>query len=697
MNVTAKNMLVLATGIAAVVLAADSPRSYKELRTPKPADHRTYSVDEFQIDHARVAARPRGLIYGTREGLLELARFYDSTEKGKKFWAVGQRFAARVLNDWYFKPIGLNHYIYRCLQLESLGYIYTLTGHKTLGRFLHDHIMQIVRLPEDFWLHRELRNYKPERPLGMIETGQLAGKLSCVMSGAEDLFTPAELAEVKQALRLKGLIPLMNYLEDTRSVHNFLAIVAIGTYITGKYLEEPQACEAGKKALLRYINHSVEQDGSYGEGSGYFSYPMNAILPVLAAMAPEERKQFFEQSGLRHSPEWLAYPYLYGSEENSRDLRVVYGDNSYQERPPQYLLAMLSDIRHDQLAAWMGSYFTGFGEFWQCSDWRWALIHLAEATKTQEKSPAALNLPLLRGFENGENFIRSSWKPDSTVLSLYTAGPTRVKYAHHRPERNSINLGAHGEYLIVSPHSASYRSPIYYNYDRSTLSANTIRIDDKDQLFPKRYGDWGLKLPPYAVYGHPKGRLARLESGPEFDVLAGDARLCYQEKPETALRTILYRRRHNYFVIVDRMSVRQGAHTYTALWHFNNRDGKLSGDDETGDTILLKRPRADLAVSTFADCGLTRTWSDGYMHGIQRDYSPGGKNEGKPGSARVLNVSNAEKAPAVTFFTILQPLRKGVLPRPVTLKGNQLIVGADTFRLENGIMECHGQKIPYLH
>ncbi len=516
------------------------------------------------------------------------------------------------------------------------------------------------------------------------------------MSCAEDLFSPEELAEVKQALRTKALIPMLNYLEDTKDVNNFLSVVANGTYITGKYLEDPRACQAGKEALLRFINHSVEDDGSYGEGSGYFLFPMNNLLGAVAAMTPAERKQFFEQSGLRHSPEWLAYPYLYSTEENSRDLRVVYGDNSYQERPPLLLLAMLSDVRHDPLAAWLGRYFSGRGDSWQNSDWRWAVVHLAEAAETQGKSPEQRNLPLIRGFENGENFIRSSWKRDSTVLSLYTAGPTRVRYAHQRPERNSINLGAYGEYLIVSPHSASYRSPIHYNYDKSTLSANTIRIDNRDQLFPFRGNSWG-KAPSYAVYGRPAGRLARLESGPEFDVLAGDARLCYKEKPETALRTILYRRRHDYFVVVDRMSVKQGTHTYTALWHFNNRDGKLSGDGETGETVLLKRPRADLAVSTFADCSLTRTWSDGYMHGIRRDYSPGGQYEGKPGSARVLNVSNTEKAPAVTFFTVLQPLRKGAAARPVSFLGNRLVVGDDTFRLNDGTIECNGQKVPYSH
>lgn len=91
-------------------------------------------------------------------------------------------------------------------------------------------------------------------------------------------------------------------------------------------------------------------------------------------------------------------------------------------------------------------------------------------------------------------------------------------------------------------------------------------------------------------------------------------------------------------------------------------------------------------------------WQQLESTGIKKEQDcPDGRNEGKPGSARVLNVSNTEKAPAVTFFTILQPLRKGVAPRPVTLEGNRLTVGTDTFHLGNGIMECNGQKVPYLH
>lgn len=672
-----KTTILVSTLICGVFTGMAAEKTiYRELRTPKPEHFRNYSIDEFKIDYDRLAARKTGMIYGDREGLLKLAHFYEENEMGRQYWKTLRQFSVDVLNDWYFKMGSFDRHIYWSFQMETLAIVYALTGHEALGKFLHGHIMQIARLPLDFWCHAELRKYKPERPQGMIETGQLAWKLSCAMSGAEDLFSPAELAEVRTALREKGLVPMMNYLTDTKAVNNFIAIVGTGTFITGKYLGDAAACELGKSSLVKFVNNSVENDGSYGEGTGYFAYPMDNLTPAVAAMSQEERVGFFNESGLRHSPIWLAYPYLYPTDSENRELRVVYGDNSYMGRPAQKLLAMLTDIYGDRLAAWLGQHFSGIKQYWQCADWRWAVVHLANGKDIPPQSPAAEKLPLVKGFENGENFIRSGWEPDGIVLSLYTAGPTRVNYAHQRPERNSINLGAFGEYFIISPHSASYRSPIHYQYDLTSLAANTILIDNRSQLFNKIGGSWG-NAPEYATVGKPVGKLVGSGSGPVFDYLEGDARRCYQEKPETALRTVLYHRAKKYFVVIDHLKDAKAPHSYTARWQLNNRDGKLNLTGiETG-RLLAERPKADLAVFPFAAVPLKIEVLDGYMHGARRDYSPGGENEGKPGSAKVLAVSNASPEKEFTLFTVLQPLKKGEKPLSCKFDGGTLTVDGE--------------------
>ena len=65
------------------------------------------------------------------------------------------------------------------------------------------------------------------------------------------------------------------------------------------------------------------------------------------------------------------------------------------------------------------------------------------------------------------------------------------------------------------------------------------------------------------------------------------------------------------------------------------------------------------------------------MHGSSRDYSPGGVNEGKPGSARVLTVSNASPAKEFTLFTVLQPLKKGEKPLSCQFTGGTLSVDGE--------------------
>lgn len=672
------SLAILALFGALALPAAETFPVFKELPTPKPAGHRHYTVEEFKIDRNRIEKRKTELLYGDKAGLLALADFYRNDPDGKRNWANFCKLASDALNDWYFRKTGFERHIYWFFQIDTLGFIYALTGHEDLGRFIHDQMMQTVRLPQEFWLHSELRGYNRKRPSGQIETAQAARSASFAMDAAADVFTPAEITEARKHLREKALVPMVNYLKDTKTTNNFLAIIGTGAFVTAKYLEDSGARALAKAALDQYVNESVEPDGSYGEGTGYFSYPANGIVPAIAAMTVAERRNFLLNSGLLHSARWLAYPYLYATDGRGKmtTLRTVYGDNSYSEVPPRTLLLMLASSGNDGVAEWLGATLSPDPRTWKYADWRYAPVYAGEKLRTKMRSPAEASYPLVAAFENGENFIRSGWEPDGIVLSLYTAGPTRVNYAHQRPERNSINLGAYGEYFIISPHSASYRSPIHYEYDLTTLAANTVMIDGKSQLFPT-IGGWGTRPPEHSVIGNPVAKLVRSGSGPVFDYLEGDARLCYQEKPETALRTVLYHRAKKYFVVIDRLKDAKAPHTYTARWQLNNRDGKLGLTGVGGETLLAARPGADLAVSTFSSVPLSRDILDGYMHGVKRDYSPGGEYEGKPGSAKVLAVSNASPTKEFTLFTVLQPLKKGEKTVSCKFNGGTLSVDGE--------------------
>ena len=123
-------------------------------------------------------------------------------------------------------------------------------------------------------------------------------------------------------------------------------------------------------------------------------------------------------------------------------------------------------------------------------------------------------------------------------------------------------------------------------------------------------------------------------------------------------------------------------HIYTARWQLNNRDRKLRLSGVGTNELLAERPKADLAVVSFSDVPLKTEIVDGYMHGPARDYSPGGLNEGWPGSAKVLAVSNAAPVNKFTLFTVLQPLKKGEKPLSCTFDGKKLTVGGETIQTD---------------
>lgn len=671
--------------LAATMIASAAEKEkfpiYESLPLPRPENLKTFSEEDFAVDTVRISKRTGKSLFVTPEGLVRMAGFYRETPEGRQLWKNLSKQMVKILNGWDLLPANFNRYTYRFSQLRTAAYVYALSGCPELGEFVRGHILQASRLPMEFWLHAELRGYNREAPTGGLETAQVSGTVAIVMALADDLFTPEEKEEVQSALREKGLIPCLRFVrarKQSGNVNNWLAVVATGAYLSAGYLGDEKALDEAGDALLWFVNAAVEDDGSYGEGIGYFDYPVGSIIPAIAAMPQEERREFLAGSGLRRSAEWTAYPYLYGRlPDGSPDLtRLHFGDNSFWGRPTLSLLALLSELNGDPLARYLGDTFGQPG--WEESQWNLALAREASIPEVKPRSPEELGLPLVRSFDNGENFIRSSWEPGALLLSLYTAGPTRVNYGHQRPERNAVTMAAKGEYFLISPGSASYRSPIHYEYDQNTLAANTISIDGKSQLYPGNgQATWGRRPPEQVASGRPQVTLEVSRAGKNVNVLVADAAKSYQPKLQHARRMVVQLKKNDAFAVIDRIVSEDGPHTYTSRFHFNNRDrqGKLA--DLGGGAWSFSRPKADLGIRLDADIPVEVAVTDGYMHGKGRDYSPGGEHEGWKGSARVLEITNPEPAEAVTFVAVFQPLEKEAEPLPVSRRGNRLLIGAD--------------------
>ncbi len=670
---------------------------YSDLRLTRPADIPYFEADAFKVNPARIDNYPDGIIYGDQRTLRKLGMYLLNDPEGRELWKRQAENTAGILNQWDLNRTGFSatRYIYSVVQLENLSLVYLLSGHQALGRFLRGHILQIAGLPYEFWLHAELRGYDPEHPLGMIETAAVTTAVSVALSASGNLFSPEEKRRIESALQNKGLQPCLNWLQSPK-LSNFTAVISSGAFVAARYFNDSSAKEKARQAMAGYVNASVEEDGSYGEGTGYFNYPIGALLSAVLCMNLSERLSTFSSSGLRYSSIWQVYPYLFNTNQEQKPEPTVlhYGDNSYWGPPSVAVNQLLASLYRDSLAVWL------MKKFDRKHDFREVLLAFSdEADPVAPQSPGQYGLPLCHVFNSGDCYIRSTWADNGIVLGMRSGDGSRIRFNHQRAELHSITMGAYGEYLVVSPGSASYRSPLHYLYDYTTRAANTITIDNKNQLFPgEGLNRWsnGIDNSSFWISGEPKAEVIMSKAGKMADFLVSEAADAYAPAMKRARRSVLFVRDPGYFVIVDELETAgNSAHRFSYRLHFNNRDGngKLT---RTGDgNWLLERPSADLGISVFSAIPLSYEVGDGYMHGPARDYSPGGENEGKPGSAIELTTSNSNPSGRMTFYSILFPVRKGERVQPAQYSPNIVNVGKDkivfdgqTCRLvKNGITE----------
>jgi hypothetical protein len=656
---------------------------FNDQRIARPEGLPQFTGRDINIDLRRLEKYPKGIIYGDKTALKNLGEFLLNDPAGRKLWTDEVGKTVDALNKWDFNRtgFGVDRYIYNISQLEDLSLIFLFSGHKQLGQFIRAHVMQVAELPFEFWLHSELRGFSPEKPLGMLETSAICTSLAVTLSITPELYSPAELNKMKVALLNKGLIPCLNWLDNPRT-NNFTAVISNGAFMSAKYLNNSEGRTKAVKTMAGYLNGCVEDDGSYGEGTGYFSYPISTILPALIIMNPEERQIVFGKTGLRNSASWKVYPYLYPSgDKQDKSLILHFGDNSFSGPTKDVVNTMFALLYKDQVASWLTEKFGREISFRERF-----LIYSFNEGMPQPLSPEEKNMPLVKVFNGGDCIIRSTWKDDGIVLGMRSGDGSRINFGHQRPELSSICLGAYGEYLIVSPGSASYRSPLHYTWDRVTRSANTITIDDKNQLFPGTgKGQWNTAdVSQIWMEGNPKAEVVQSKEGKLSNIIVNEAAKAYHVPMKYVRRSVIFIKDPGYFVIADRMETNESQHKYSMWLHLNNRDeqGKIKTINQNH--WQFTRPLADLDIFVYSDQKMESKIGQGYMHGASRDYSPGGIYEGKPGSSTELEIYNPEKSQSLTYYSVLFPSKKGTSLPEVKFNGKKLTIGKDVITFYEG-------------
>jgi len=612
---------------------------YNDASIPRPDKSTKITEADLVLTDKYIDLYPEGIPEADQQTLRKLYKFFKEEKAGQKEWKSLVSKTVKVISSWDMHSITSRRYVYTIgEELKPLAKVYILTGNELISDFIRGHLAKAASLPIDFWIHAELRKLIKDKPQGYIETSYINQSLGTAITAVRRNMSAEEIAAIEKAWYEKGYIPALNWLEANKDFFgNFQAAIAIGGLYASQYFKDPAGWEKSFAGLKFYIDNAILPDGSNYEGYGYFNYPVHQIMKVCSIMTKEQILSLLENSGLRGSQTWRVAGLVMSHDEKGRPgcLRMTYGDNSstakmlYTTDGPVLLAGI---VLQDPVSVWVH-------ENWKQANSQYAfLLQQKFGGKTvKPMNPEEAGIPLMTTFDSGDCYIRSGWGDEDVVLSLKAMNGNYEKkvYTHARPEINSINLGAFGEYLICNPASASYRSPIRNEHDIRTWRANVVTVDGKDQLFP--YGFFK----ELGCYGYPNAEIVRKEELPDGGfILSNEAKGAYATAMKQATRTVRYVAKGHFYIVKDVLVPEDGAsHRFDHRFFIFNRDFKTSLEQK-GNQFKITRPNADLYIAVDASSKLNFEYRDAYIHGPgKRDYDPDGPNQGKLGSAKGLQWS----------------------------------------------------------
>ncbi len=684
--------IVILLAMAVIPLMAQNPQFpvYSDFSLPDPGKPTRITKNDLKLTDAFLDEYPDGIPVASREQLQELYRFFSNDPDGQKEWNSFSSLTSRVVSEWNVHSMGgfgATRYIYGVGNLKNVSIVYIFTGHPLVGEFIRANLAKMAGLPMTFWLHSELRGYDEEHPKGGLETASLNVMLSYAVPAVKKDMSEEELAAINTAWHDRAHIPCFNWLDNLRN-NNWTAVIGCGLLYSSQYFNDTVARMRALNALKYYSDATVETDGSYAEGYSYFSYPVEQLFSAALVMNPREIRGTFGKSSMKGSMRWRIYGHLFDKEADGSPgvMRISFGDNPYGNRElygSDKTSLFMQLVFKDGIAKWLRSKYGSH----KSMDGVLLAAKIPD-TNIPLYSPVGAGLPLVRSFEDGECYIRNNWNDEGIVLALKAGdGGSRVSYSHNRPELNNIALGAFGEYLVVTPGAASYRSKVHNEYDVLTRAANTITVDGMNQKSPMwpsfKEGRWDNRS--VVVRDTSCAPVTRCESLPDGGaILQTDARGIYHIGMDEAYRNVRFVPvgEGGFFIVRDHLVPSDGnSHRFDYRLHIFNRDGKTIISGKPSKMLKVEREKAHLYIAVASPQVLGFQRLPGYMHHPEgRDYEEFGPKQGLPGSAVELDWNTESEVLDVT--AILYPLHPDEKAPKIKIDSDSVTVNGINYKLE---------------
>ncbi|MBQ9548895.1 MAG: heparinase II/III family protein [Bacteroidales bacterium] len=651
---------------------------YNDYSIPKPDKPLKITRDDLKLTDRYLSCYPEGVVEADAAAMRVLYEYYKNDPEGQAEWRGLQDKALKCIPTWDMGKLIQKRYVYSLANLKPLGWLYIFTGNELVSDFIRGHLAKAASLPVDFWIHAELRHMDPKKPQGCIETSYLNQAFGVAIQAVRRNMSEEELKTIETAWHEKGMGTGINWLEahQKKIVGNFTAVIGNGVLYAAKYFKDDYAWNLALKHIKMYVDSAILPDGSNFEGYGYYAYPAAQLLIACSILSPEQIHKLMGESALKNVMKWRVSGMLFGEGVAGypSPMRIVYGDNPCagsmvgRSDAPTWLSIL---VMKDGLAEWIRQTYSQKGS---------SRVMLLKAKypglDVQPVSPEEAGIPLLTTYQSGDCFMRSGWGDDDVVVGLkaINGNPVEKVYPHARPEINSLNLGAYGEYLICNAASASYRSPIRKEHDIRTWRANVVTVDGKDQLFPYNW------LKKSGCFGYPSAEIVRKEILPDGGmVLSNEAKAAYATPMKQATRTVRYIPEGRFYIVRDMLVPEDGEqHHFDHRFFIFNYDFKTKIEKNKA-MLTIERPRATLYIAVNSPQNTSFEYKDAYIHGLAgRDYDPGGKQEGKLGNAVGLVWSS--DAPSFEATSVLYPTHPGE--------------AAPKIKFGKGFVSVNGKKYP---
>ncbi len=507
-------------------------------------------------------------------------------------------------------------------RMESFALMYLMTGEAKYGNEAKRRLLHFYGK----WDPRGSTSLRNNDEPGMhINT---SGLPSYEMT--RELFTPEERRIVENSMAVR-MNEIYDYLSskateahpfESHSIYYYQLMGRLALTLIHDNPDAARCFDLSLRYFWTYLHPYAAPDGGWSEGPGYGSWGVERlaryshVVKMNTGIDLRKIHPFFLNCGY--------YP-LYGWPGPSR--QTSFGDGTAPESQAS-MLRICAALNNNPVFLKPGL------DRKQPTD---ANIWTVLTDRASLGKPDMTKLPKAICFDSiGFVALRTDLENfDNDVGLIFQSNPYGA-VSHHHNCHNCFMLEAYGEPLAISSgYYDHYDSAHHAGWTRETKSRNGITVD----------GGRGQMRG-----GHAAGKIIRFETGPDFDIVTGDASKAY-DVLDTSLRTIVHVR-PGFFVIRDRAAAPK-----EHVFEYNLHAFQPGSFDEKTQTAVLKMPKAELKVLFLADA----PWK---FRSFDRFPIAPERSEKRPHPEQWHFVASAPGASkTLDLITVLLPYRTGEADR----------------------------------